>query len=392
MVKPYSPVKLTTSLLMHAGNLQANQVDGGVVPNQFLGVSGSVNITIPFVPFSIGSGASFTHFDAGVMQASSYDELIIYVNPTLTINTAGVLNISTSLSNESYRQIAETGKPFWLTILVSGYDLAPYQASSTLAVSLAMLVLNKLWGDLISFQITQNFRGFAFLNSDLNIAFMDDSSITRPMQNSLVQACWALNVSACFITARPADYLSKIGPQMAANVNSGFPMDPPILGCNPAQRDKLVILYPNVQTASFNISVTVGQLAATLATTNQDIGFTPNYDVAYMIHVDDAMWTADGTGGVSEVGSIEATLSKIFTFAAAVGLTEFGIWTTSAGNLNITGLNYPSPFVFLPTDASVNTTGSSTVYGDNADVFVQYSDGAGGNISRSFDNTYTELT
>jgi hypothetical protein len=389
MSRLYTPVSLTSSVLIHGGNLQANQNDGGTIPTEDAYISNSVNISSPFLPFKLGVGSAFTALDAGVMQSASYNELIINVKPTLTISSNGTLSVSTSKSIEAYRQVAATGRPFWLIVIASGYDLVPFQASATQAVNLAQTVLNKLWNDLITFQITPNFRGFAFIGADLNIVFTDGSSITRVMQNQLVQACWMLGVSASFITPRPDDYLSRIGPTLAANVNSGAQLDPPLLGCNPAQQDKLVIIYPNVQSGSFNISIMVGQLASILTPTNQDPGFQPNYTIAYVLYVDDSFFTADGTGGVTAT-TIETTFLNIFTFLATVGLTEFGLFTVSASTLGITGLNFPSPYSMLPPDSAVNTTGSSIVYGDDTAVFVQYSDGSGGNVIVEFGANFTE--
>ena len=50
MPTPYtSPTKLTTSVLVHIGDFQVNQVDGGVTPPEYVLTTDSVAVTTSFV-------------------------------------------------------------------------------------------------------------------------------------------------------------------------------------------------------------------------------------------------------------------------------------------------------------------------------------------------------
>jgi hypothetical protein len=383
MVTPYtSPTKLTTSLLIHIGNLAVNQVDGGTVPPEFVLTTDSVSVTTSFVGLGVyPDPPPFTHFDASVMQAAGYDELIIDPGPVLTWNTSTLgVNISTLTSYTDYRQAAATNRPFWLLIHLDGYGIAEAYANAEQAMTTALGILQNMYNDMVNLHTLTNFRGFAFLRPDLNVLYTDGSALSRFQQNTLVQTCWNLNVSACFITARPADMLTLIGPTLTTNPNSGIALDNPIIGCNVASTDKIVIIYPNIEDAGQNISVVIGQVSATLTSTNRDPGFAPQIDFAYVVPMSDAFWTADGTGGVTGVGSIETQLANISNFCAAMGVTGFGLYGVTSVPLDITGYNFPSPIVFLPPDANVNVTNSSQVWGRDGNVFVAYANTPGATV------------
>jgi len=391
MPTPYtSAIKQSKNLLIHSGGLIANSVSS-VIPAEFINVSGTPATAININSIGIGSVfvPPFTHFDAGVMQASNYDELLINIQPTLTVSEdTGILSISTSLSIYDYCQIAESGRPFWLIIDTKGYGLPSQYVSATKAINTAQLVMETLWQDMLNFQITTNFQGFAFVGAELNNVFTNGSSITRTMQNQLVQECWELNRAACFITERPADFLTLIAPTLENNTNSNLPLAHPILGCEMGVQDKIIIVYPNIQKANQNISVTIGQLSATLSPTNRDPGFTPNISYAYAVPVDDDFWIADGTGGVSS-NNTEENISNIFNFVAAFGIREFALFTITDTNLSVTGYNFPSPWPVVPPDSNINITGSANISGDGGYVFVSYSDGTNTTV-RKFDSKYVE--
>ena len=396
MPTPYTSVtKLSTTLLIHSGGLIANSASS-VIPAEFVDISGTPTNAINVNNIGIGSvntPPAFTHFDAGVMQAANYDELLINIQPTLTISpTTGLLSISTSLSTYDYCQIAETGRPFWLIIDVKGYGIAQNYASAAKAIEVAEAVMDTLWQDMLNYQIVTNFQGYAFIGAELNNIFTDNSSITRTMQNQLVQDCWELNRAACFITERPADFLSLIAPTLTGNTNSNLPLAHPILGCEMGIQDMIIITYPNIQKSKQNISITIGQLSATLSPTNRDPGFNPNIAYAYAVPVDDAFWTVDGTtGGVSDSNS-EGNIYNIFNFVAAFGISDFALFTITDVNLAVTGINFPSPWSFVPPDANINVTDSANISGDGGFIYISYSDGAGGTTVRKFDSNYIEST
>ena len=375
-----APTRTLSTILLHAGNLSLNPT-GAITPDEFALFVGSVPVQST-IKTGVFPAPAFTHFSAGQMQAASYDELIVDILPTLTY-TSGQTSVSTSKSVTTYQQLAAIGKPFWLLINLNGYGIPALYASATVAYNTALLVLNTIASDLINYHIGANFRGFAFQYGDLNIVYTDDSSPTRLMQNNLIQTCWQQNCACCFITARPRDYLSLIGPVIVGNVNSAAKLDNPILGCNVAQRDKLLVVYPNINQIGRNISVVIGQLEETLAAGNSDPGFTPNYDVAYGLYLSDTFFTPDGTMGATvNTSSTMTEIVNLFGFTAALGTYQLALANT--------GFNFPSAPSFLPPDAKVNTTGAATVYGDGGNVYVAYSDGLGGTIVRQFDDAFVE--
>jgi hypothetical protein len=82
-----SPTKLMTSILVHQGNFAVNQIDGGTTPTEFVNLADSTNYSnYQFAVNTDGSIYPFTHFDASVMQAANYDEIIIDILPIVTYN------------------------------------------------------------------------------------------------------------------------------------------------------------------------------------------------------------------------------------------------------------------------------------------------------------------
>lgn len=389
MPSPYtSPTKLSSSILIHLGDFRTNQADGGVVPSQFAETTDSVSVSSSQIQMPTGNPA-FTHFDATVMQAANYDELIVDVGITATW-TNNAFNASTSSSITDYSQIAATGRPFWLVVRCDGYGLTQAQASATIAINAALSVVTLLWEDMLKFKMTRNFKGFAFLRPDLNIVYKDGSAITRTQQSSLVQAAWNVNRAACFVTSRPYDAITLIAPIMTSNPNSGLALAHPILGCNSAQEDKVVIVYPVVQSSGQNISVVIGQVSATLSPTNRDPGYTPNLEFAYAIPINDSMWTVDGTGGLTGISGVEANLAAMANFVAAMGITQiglFGVDTTALVSPFASGFSSPYGLAF---DSSGNLYVANSAAGTismitSLGVVSQYATGLSGPIGLAFD-------
>src|SRR5271154_4518841 len=119
MPAPYTIPRLTTSILIHFGSFyNTNQSDAGVVDPEFADVTGDVSPSDVGVVLGFGpSSPAFTHFDAGVMQAASYDEIIIDADLVASWSSnTGAPAISTTNSTIDYAQVSATGRPFWLMV------------------------------------------------------------------------------------------------------------------------------------------------------------------------------------------------------------------------------------------------------------------------------------
>ena len=402
------PGKAARSLLVNHGPLQVNQTDGGATPAQYSYRSATVSVAYqsPALPIdpAASSSPAFVDLSAGVLQASAYDEAVFDVQPLVVWNTVPAvptISVTTTNSAQAYADIASCGVPFWLAVNVWGYNRGHLAYNRDLSLQTALDVVGVLYSDLQSRQLLGRFLGFAFLGADLNVMFGDGTVIDRTFQSTLIQQCWGLGVGACMVTARPSDHLSLIAPVIAPlppvapsvtptlNPNSGALLAHPLLGCNLAIRDKIVISYPLDQSSAVNGTVVAGQLAALIVPNNRDPGVTPNLDVAYVVPHDDSMWSVDGAGGVTP-SSAPSQAAQVLAFAAAYGVTSLGLLNAASST------DVPAPVQFMPQDALVNATGKRAAWASGGSLFVAYGgvdvNGNSITVQRQFSPALVETT
>jgi hypothetical protein len=378
-MQTYFPTSKTTSLLVHAGDLQVN-LTGAPTPGQFVDLADTVaaqNTNLPQLVANYGSNYGYEQYvppDAGVLAASNYDELVVDVR--VLIAKDGSVGALSNITLNSFRQLAMTDRPFWLVVRCDGYR---YQYSTrNSAVVVAQNVVYALYQECKSLILLNRLQGFAFISPDLNVRFSDGTVIDRLFQNQLVQACWDFNTACMFITCRPGDATTIVGPVVTNNVNSGKALPYSILGCNPAHQDRMVILYPTPLEVGHSVPVLTSMLAGTLGTRGRDPGFPLNLSTSIVVPLDERAYASDLNGGtLGTTGEI----AKVLTFAAALGVTSLGV----SSNLYVV-----DTATIMPEDSLVNTTGAFRVGSLNGITTVRYSDGLGGTVSRSFDAHFAE--
>jgi hypothetical protein len=368
MPTPYTPYgRQVRSVLLHAGDLGLNRLASAAVPTQFAGLEGVVAAGSSYAP-PLSTPPVYVYSDAGVSVSMSFDELII--DPLVTVSSTG--QVSSIASHPAYRHAMLAGRPFWLLVRTDGYG-CPVAGTRSAALALAQSVVALLWSDSINYLFSRYLAGFAFLEPNLNVYFPDGSVIDRQFQNALVQSCRDVRRGCTFVTTRPSDATTLVGPRLndlivdghpVVNPNSGKALPHQILGCSPVYRDRLAILYPNAEPVSHNTSVVAGQLASTLVASNRDPGFTPNLDVAYIVPTPETAWVLDhGIGVAPAVSGNGSALQRFMKFLATVGVNTLGVQG---------GRAIPAPDYFLPADPDVNTTGSFRIWSDAGFTYVSF--------------------
>ena len=379
----YSPATSTTSILVHAADLSVNRLGSGT-PAQFAALSDTVAVgSVPDT--AVRTHADWVPPDAGVVVGAGYDELVVDVQPV--VKADGSVGSASAATLSALRQTAMTDRPFWLVVHTDGYGInlvsdayAPTRA--LVARRLCGVVTQWLWSQCLALQITQRLRGFAYVCPDLNVQFTDGSVIDRPFQNSLVQTCWQLNRSCTIITSRPADTTCLIGPTLSgANANSGAALPHPILGCNQSQRDRVVVLYPNIQNSGHNPSVIAGMMAGLVGNRGRDPGFPLNLDVAFVLPLDVSQYQSDGVVGVRDAVSPD-WVSRVCRLVAALGVTVLG--TASDSRVLDAGS-------YVPDDTLVNTSGTFRWSSRNGVTTIRYPDATGMPVVRYFDAQFVEM-
>lgn len=378
-MQAYRSPNLISTYLLRVGDLSLNT--NLSVPEGYLGNTWNKYIGTDPLAEPTGENSEFQHPDAAASILARYDNVIIDIKPYLDVYG----NVSTKHCVELYRKMLLQERPCWILIRCDGY-LQESLLTRTKALAAAKSAMASIWADMLNYQTTRYFSGFAFLEPNLNAIFLDETSIDRKFQNELVQECHQIyNRPAIFITSRPADSVTRVGPSIAGNPSSSRPLDFPLLGKNPVYKDKLLALYPYSITNAINVSMLLAYFNAFKNAVKQD-RTASNLECAIVFRPDQSQFVIDNIVGTAPVLTNQVAWAKykmLVNFIAALGITHIGTVSDEVSSIVL------DPFVLVPTKANTSNQ-LSDVTSVNGQLIVKYLD-ASIETTRMFQSDLIEL-